>query len=58
MFGQNGITDGVYNKSTAVDIALGPNVQQETVNITVCRLNNSSSCYSVITDMFVHVMIP
>ena len=57
-FGRNGITHGVYNKSSAVDIPLGPNVQQETVNVTVCRLNNSSSCYSVITGMFVHIMIP
>ena len=58
MFDRNEITDGVYNKSTAVDIPLRTNAQQETVNVTVCRLNNASSCYSVITGMFVHVMIP
>ena len=57
-FGRNGITDGVYNKSSAVDILLGSNIQQETVSVTVCRLNNASLCYSVITGMFVHVMIP
>ena len=57
MFGQNGVTDGVYNKSSAVDISLGSNVQQESINVTVCRLSNTSSCYSVITGMFVHIVI-
>ena len=56
-FGHNGVTDGVYNKSSAVDISLGSNVQQESINVTVCRLHNASSCYSVITGMFVHVVI-
>ena len=53
IFGQNGVTDGVYNKSSAVDISLGSNVQQESINVTVCRLNNGSSCYSVITGTYV-----
>ena len=52
MFEDNeGITSGVYNKSSAVDIPLRLKVDQDTVNVTVCRLNNPS-CYSVITGLF------
>ena len=57
IYGHNELTNGIYNKSSAVDISLGSNVQQETINVTVCRLNNGSSCYSVITGMFVHIVI-
>ena len=51
MFEDNdGITSGVYNQSSAVDIPLRLRAEnQDTVNVTVCRLN--SSCYSVITGL-------
>ena len=53
MFEDNdGITSGVYNQSSAVDIPFRLKVDQETINVTVCCLNNTS-CYSVITGLFV-----
>ena len=47
----NGITSGVYNESSATNIPLRLRADQDTVNVTVCRLN-TSSCYSVITGLF------
>ena len=43
-----GINNGVYNETSALGIPLRLNFDQTTVNVTVCRLNNTSSCHSVI----------
>ena len=42
-----GITNGVYNRTSAVGIPLLLKFDQRTVNVTVCGLNNTSSCHSV-----------
>ena len=52
----NGITNGVYNESNATDIPLRLRADQDTVNITVCRLN-TSSCYSAITGLFLIMIV-
>ena len=58
MFEDNeGITSGVYNKSSAIDIPLKLRADQGAVNVTVCRLN-ASSCYSIIRGLFLVLIIP
>ena len=47
-----GITNGVYNKTTAVGIPFMLNSGQRTANVTVCRLNNTSSCNSVVAGLY------
>ena len=43
-----GITNGVYDRTSAVGIPLFLKFDQRTVNVTVCHLNNISSCHSVV----------
>lgn len=50
-----GITDGVYNETSAIGIPLMLKSGQETINVTVCRLSNTSSCHSVIAGLCMHV---
>ena len=48
-----GITNRVYNETSAVGIPLLLNFDQATINVTVCRLvDNISSCHSVIAGSY------
>ena len=47
-----GITNRVYNETSAVGIPVLLNFDQATINVTVCRLNNISSCHSVIAGSY------
>ena len=53
MFEDRGITNRVYNRTSGINIPLRLNVGQTTVNVTVCRLNNISSCQSVVAGLCV-----
>ena len=51
-----GITNGVYDGTSALGIPIILNFGQKTVNVTVCRLN-STSCHSVITGITLYLVL-
>ena len=52
---RNGPSSNVYNKTSAISIPFALNIGQDTVNVTVCTLNNTSLCQSVITGLCEYV---
>jgi len=52
---RNGLFSRVYNKTSAIGIPFTLNIGQETINVTVCTLNNTSLCQSVITGLCEYV---
>ena len=46
----NGISNGIYNKTSAIGIPLTLSLGQTTVNVTVCHVNDTS-CHSVIAGL-------
>ena len=56
--GSNGLTNGVYNESSAIGIPFRLlNAGQETVNVTVCRLNSTSLCDSIIAGLCIYTVL-
>ena len=53
----NGLTNGVYNETSAIGIPFRLNTGQETINVTVCRLNSTSSCDSIIAGLCIYTVI-
>ena len=55
--GSSGLTDRVFNETSAIGIPFRLNVGQETVNVTVCRLNSTSLCDSIIAGLCIYTVI-
>jgi len=52
---RNGPSNRVYNETSAIGIPFASSIGQETINVTLCTINNTPMCQSVITGLCEYV---